>query len=223
MLPPIIYRWVDADQALQALRSGCMTPSWTHLVPQTSLLEKGISFSADPYAWFEAEVHDVCFAIRTENAAWADRAAWLNGEDCFALTARYRAALREAKRAKTSETNAGALSEIKARHLTLATETKQKLAELHAGYGPNELDEIFVRAAIEDLHPRLAGIIIRNSSYETDRIIESLMDSTTISCPVHKISPYAYQRDRLEAAIGPLLAGFERLDELEPTATAMRL
>ena len=162
-LPPFLFRWITEKQARIALLDNCLAPSWTHLIPSTGRVRKGICFGEDPTTWRDEDDYVVCLAVKSDGL---DRRKIVNldGDAVFWHTVKFKSSVRAARLATDAE------EKSKHRH-----DTQDILASLrrHHTEHPFKCDEWFMMAPIENLREQISAVVVAPfADYSLKRLME---------------------------------------------------
>jgi hypothetical protein len=179
-MPPVLYRWMDDDQADLLLCGGGLIPSWTHLMPDTCRLEKGICFGEDAWRWKEEHEYTVCIALSTDGLPENLRLINVDGDMLFAAGIKHHHLRKDAR----SEVN----SEKKAALQTEARSVAESLRKAHVS-GVAVPDEWVMRGPIPNALEHVVGMVVLTSaSRRIQRLAEQGVREEELKFPVERVS-----------------------------------
>jgi hypothetical protein len=213
-MPSVLYRWIDDGQADRLLCGGGLVPTWTHLMPDTCRLERGICFGEDAWRWKEEHEYTVCVAISTDGIPDDLRPLHVDGNMLFAAGIEHYHLGKQAR----DESNPVRRTVL----LASARAVAASLKDAH-GSGKAEPDEWFFRGAIPDALERVVGMVVLTSaSRRIQRLSEQGRKDGTLKFPVERVSSRVdFDTDHLESAMRS--AFVHLLNQPEPEGNALAL
>lgn len=196
--PERLFRWVDDQQARSAVLSGCLVPSWRHLMPDSGKVERCLSFGASPTRWYESGQHTACLVVSTVGAAWADQMVAIDGEEVFRASCDYQGLTRAAA-------DGGDLAK---RYRRKAEAVAARSAMHFREVEPGDDVEWVLRKPVPDLRERLVAVFLPTcADWNLRRLLEEMAADGSLACPVRAVrSCDLMDRERAEAVMAEALA-----------------